>query len=109
MIRREILTPEEAAGYLRVHLQTVYRRLRAGMLPGAKVGDQWRLRKADLDEYLKGHASNSSFDDEPLSAADLKEIRRGLEDIRLGRTVPREAYRRKRRAGDIGPSSPRRR
>jgi excisionase family DNA binding protein len=98
MLRKEILTPEEAAGYLRVHPQTVYRRLRAGMLPGAKVGDQWRLRKADLDEYLKGGTRDSSFDDEPLSAADLKEIRQGLEDIRLGRTVPREAYRRKRSA-----------
>ncbi|MBI3895994.1 MAG: helix-turn-helix domain-containing protein [Acidobacteria bacterium] len=96
--RREILTLEEAAGYLRVHPQTVYRRLRAGTLPGAKVGDQWRLRKADLDEYLKGRTRESVFDEEPLSAADLREIRQGLEDIRLGRTVPRQAYRRKRSA-----------
>ena len=98
MLRKEILTPEEAAGYLRVHPQTVYRRLRAGTLPGAKVGDQWRLRKVDLDEFLKGRTRESVFDEEPLSAADLKEIRQGLEDIRLGRTVPREAYRRKRSA-----------
>ena len=98
MIRREILTPEEAAGYLRVHPQTVYRRLRAGALPGAKVGEQWRLRKADLDQFLKGRSGEAAYDDEPLSAADLKAIRRGLEDIRLGRTVPREAYRRKRSA-----------
>lgn len=95
MLRKEILTPEEAAGYLRVHPQTVYRGLRAGTLPGAKVGDQWRLRKADLDEYLKGRTRDSAYDDEPLSAADLKEIRQGLEDIRLGRTIPREAYRRR--------------
>ena len=98
MIRREILTPEEAAGYLRVHPQTVYRRLRAGALPGAKVGEQWRLRKADLDQFLKGRSGETVYDDEPLSAADLKEIRRGLEDIRLGRVIPREAYRRKRTA-----------
>ncbi|MBI4442899.1 MAG: helix-turn-helix domain-containing protein [Acidobacteria bacterium] len=93
-----ILTLEEAASYLRVHPQTVYRRLRAGTLPGAKVGDQWRLRKADLDDYLKGRTRETAFDEEPLSAADLKAIRRGLEDIRLGRTVPRQAYRRKRSA-----------
>ena len=96
MIRREILTLEEAAGYLRVHPQTVYRRLRAGALPGAKVGDQWRLRKADLDEYLKGGVRKDSCDDEPLSAADLRAIRRGLEDIRHGRVISLEAYRRKR-------------
>ena len=98
MAHREILTPKEAAGYLRVHPQTVYRRLRAGTLPGAKVGDQWRLRKADLDEYLKGRSGGTAYDDEPLSAADLREIRRGLEDIRLGRTVPRQTYRQKRSA-----------
>ena len=97
MIHHEILTPEEAAGYLRVHTQTVYRRLRAGTLPGAKVGDQWRLRKADLDDYLKGRTRETAFDEEPLSAADLKAIRRGLEDIRLGRVVSLDAYRRKRR------------
>ena len=96
MLRKEILTPEEAAGYLRVHPQTIYRRLRAGMLPGAKVGDQWRLRKADLDEYLKGGTRDSAYDDEPLTAADLREIRRGLSDIRHGRTISLEAYRRKR-------------
>ena len=49
-----ILTPEEAADYLRVNPQTVYRRLRAGFLPGAKVGHQWRIRKVDLDTLLAG-------------------------------------------------------
>ncbi|OFV99073.1 MAG: hypothetical protein A3H94_05545 [Acidobacteria bacterium RIFCSPLOWO2_02_FULL_60_20] len=97
-IRSEILTPEEASRYLRVHSQTVYRRLRAGKLPGAKIGDQWRIRKADLDDYLKGSMAQSAFDEEPLSAADLKAIRRGLDDIRLGRVISREAHRRKRSA-----------
>lgn len=49
-----ILTPEEAAEYLRVNPQTVYRRLREGFLPGAKVGRQWRIRKVDLDTLLAG-------------------------------------------------------
>jgi excisionase family DNA binding protein len=99
VVRTDILTPEEAARYLRVHSQTVYRRLRAGKLPGAKVGDQWRIRKADLDQHLKGGpAQEALYDEEPLSAADLKEIRQGLEDIRLGRVISREAHRRKRSA-----------
>lgn len=54
MVPAEILTPEEAASYLRVHPQTVYRKLRLGQMPGAKIGDQWRIRRADLDEYLRG-------------------------------------------------------
>lgn len=49
-----IWSPEEAAAYLRVHPQTVYRRLQAGKMPGAKVGKVWRLRKSDVDDYLRG-------------------------------------------------------
>lgn len=93
-----IFTPEEASRYLRVHEQTVYRRLRAGKLPGAKIGDQWRIRKADLDEYLKGGMVQPAHDDEALSAADLRAVRRGLEDIRSGRVTSFDAYRRKRKA-----------
>ena len=52
-----ILTPEEAAAYLKVNPQTVYRNLRRGRLPGAKVGRQWRLRRSDLDRFLAGGAS----------------------------------------------------
>lgn len=50
----EVLTPEEAALYLRVDRETIYRKLRAGKLPGNKVGQQWRIRKPDLDHYLQG-------------------------------------------------------
>jgi excisionase family DNA binding protein len=98
VVRTDILTPEEAARYLRVHSQTIYRRLRAGKLPGAKVGDQWRIRKADLDQHLKGRVQDERYDEEPLSAADLRAIRRGLDDIRHGRIISAEAYRRKRGA-----------
>ena len=48
------LTPEEAAAYLKVNPQTIYRNLRRGRLPGAKVGRQWRLRRSDLDRLLAG-------------------------------------------------------
>lgn len=48
----ELLTPEEVAEHLRISRQTVYRHLRKGLLPGIKVGEQWRIRKADLVLYL---------------------------------------------------------
>ena len=49
-----LLTPEEAAAYLRVAPQTVYRLARAGTLPGVKVGHLWRIRRADLEAFLAG-------------------------------------------------------
>ena len=50
---RDILTVREAADYLRISEDTVRRLLRAGRLPGRKVGlRQWRIRRVDLDEFL---------------------------------------------------------
>jgi hypothetical protein len=49
-------------------------------------------------EFSRTRTRRESFDEEPLSSADLKEIRQGLEDIRLGRVIPLAAYRRKRKA-----------
>ena len=54
---RDTLTPEEAAAYLRVNAQTMYRLLRSGQLPGVKVGRQWRIRRVALEQYLDGPPS----------------------------------------------------
>ena len=50
----ELMTCAEAAAYLRLHERTIGRLLKQGVLPGVKVGRQWRLRKADLDAHLAG-------------------------------------------------------
>lgn len=51
-----VLSIEEAAQHLEgskpVDLYTVYHSLRRGRLPGSKVGQQWRIRKSDLDRFL---------------------------------------------------------
>jgi excisionase family DNA binding protein len=55
----EVLTPKEAAQILRLNLETVRRLLREGLLPGRKVGlRQWRIRRVDLDEYLRSVPSS---------------------------------------------------
>ena len=53
----DLMTCEEAAAYLRLHTRTVGRLLAQGKLPGVKVGRQWRLRRTDLDAYLRGASS----------------------------------------------------
>ena len=55
----DVLTPKEAAQILRLNLETVRRLLREGLLPGRKVGlRQWRIRRVDLDEYLRSVSSS---------------------------------------------------
>jgi excisionase family DNA binding protein len=50
----DLLTPEEAAVYLRLNPQTTYRLLRSQQLPGVKIGRQWRIRKTILDAFIDG-------------------------------------------------------
>ena len=48
----DVLTVEQAAAYLQVHVETVRRHCRDQLIPAAKVGRGWRIRKVDLDEFL---------------------------------------------------------
>jgi excisionase family DNA binding protein len=46
------LTPADVADRLALSPVTVTHMLRAGTLPGQKVGHLWRVRAADLDAYI---------------------------------------------------------
>jgi excisionase family DNA binding protein len=50
---RELLTVEEVARFLEVHVLTVYRWCREGRLPATKVGREWRIRRATIDDFLQ--------------------------------------------------------
>lgn len=47
-----ILTLEEVAQILRVSIPTVRKLIRQGKLKAFYVGNQVRIRRADLDEYI---------------------------------------------------------
>lgn len=50
----DLITIKEAAGYLRVSPQTIYRLIQQGKFPGAfRVGSDWRIVKARLEEMMK--------------------------------------------------------
>jgi len=50
----QLLTVKEVAEYLNVHELTVRRHLESGKLKGYKVGNRWRIKRVDLEAYLKG-------------------------------------------------------
>ena len=49
----EFLTPREVAESLKVSTQTVKVWIKGEKLKAVKVGHSWRIRKTDLDEFLK--------------------------------------------------------
>jgi excisionase family DNA binding protein len=48
-----LLTPAEAADYLRISQRTLRRFVASGVLPVVTMGALRRYRRSDLDEYIK--------------------------------------------------------
>lgn len=47
-----LLTPEEAAAYLGLHVETVRKMARQRRIPCSKIGRYWRFRPVDLDDFV---------------------------------------------------------
>jgi excisionase family DNA binding protein len=87
--QKTILTLDEAAAYLRVHRRTMTRLLRQGVVPGTKIGRQWRIRHTDLDALLATTSHASNRDDSAPAAVSPDEAgsRRAGHNGRPVRTV----------------------
>lgn len=48
-----LLTPEQVAEYLQANPEVVRRWFREGLLPGFKVGREWRIDEKDLEAFIQ--------------------------------------------------------
>ena len=53
MSDREVMTTREAADFLSMHEKTLVRKAKAGSVPAAKVGREWRFSKRQLMAWLE--------------------------------------------------------
>lgn len=49
---KEVMSIRDAADYLGLSRNTVYRLVRSGEIPAKRFGNQWRISKAVLDKFL---------------------------------------------------------
>jgi excisionase family DNA binding protein len=49
----ELLTAEQAAAILQLSPKTIKDWLRAGKLPGCKIGRLWRVKPEDLEAFIQ--------------------------------------------------------
>jgi excisionase family DNA binding protein len=54
----EIITAEQVASMLQVHVRTVYRLARRGAIPGKKLGGGWRFSKGVILQLLAREEQN---------------------------------------------------
>jgi len=50
--KRELMTLEEVAQYLRIGKRTTYGWAKSGKLPAFKIGQAWRFDRADIDRWV---------------------------------------------------------
>lgn len=78
--KSDILTADEAAGYLRIALSTLYRYMQEGRIPCFKVGKSWRFKRSVLDRWIEKMVSNK----EVRGMEGREHLSRGRADITLG-------------------------
>jgi excisionase family DNA binding protein len=49
----EIMTAQQAAEYLQINTQVLYRYIRDGLIPVARIGKTVRIKKSVLDQWLE--------------------------------------------------------
>ncbi len=50
----EVMSVRHAAAYLGISVDTLYKYLAARQVPGFRLGNRWRFKKALLDEWIAG-------------------------------------------------------
>jgi len=55
----QILTASQVADMLQVHLRTVYKLARKGLVPGRKFGGGWRFSRDEIVRMISGGQAGS--------------------------------------------------
>jgi excisionase family DNA binding protein len=80
----EVMTPEQAAEYLQVSRETIYRYIRQGKLVASRLGRSYRLEKRNLDLLLWENRTQQV----PLRQYTLEEVEAFLkEDVLDAKTA----------------------
>lgn len=52
-MKNEVLTVKEVATYLKVNQRTIYRMAADEKIPAFKVGNSWRFKRIDIEQWIK--------------------------------------------------------
>jgi excisionase family DNA binding protein len=61
----EIITPSQVAALLKIHVRTVYRLAEAGVIPGNRIGRNWRFSKENVLELVSRMPNQRTEGDGP--------------------------------------------
>ena len=84
----EVLTLEEAAGYLKLPQDTIEREVNQGKIPGRRIDRTWRFHKSALDEWLHGQDGRPVLRSQAGALADDDTLAQLRSDIYSARGRP---------------------
>ena len=58
LTKRDVLTPDEAARFLRIKKTKLLKLAQGGDVPARKIDDEWRFLRAALEDWLRGTPSS---------------------------------------------------
>lgn len=70
----DILTPEQAADYLQVNRETIYRYIRDGRLNASRIGRSYRIRKQSVEALLASTTVRSDIQLRTYSDQQLRDF-----------------------------------
>ena len=73
---REVMDIRQAAEYLGISGDTLYRYASEGFVPAFKLGNRWRFKKSLLDSWMVEKSSAAPFAAAPTAVEDKKPVRR---------------------------------
>jgi excisionase family DNA binding protein len=82
---REVMDIRQAAHYLGISADSLYRYAATGFIPAFRLGNRWRFRKSRLDEWMD-RRSGLSETDEPRLVRSQKKPVRSTRVLRTART-----------------------
>jgi excisionase family DNA binding protein len=72
---REVMDIRQAADYLGVSADSLYRYAATGFIPAFRLGNRWRFRKSRLDEWMDRRSGLEENAEQKLVRAQKKPVR----------------------------------
>lgn len=72
---REVMDIRQAAHYLGISADSLYRYAATGFIPAFRLGNRWRFRKSRLDEWMDRRSGMEEMQEPKLVRAQKKPVR----------------------------------
>lgn len=83
---REVMDIRQAANYLGISADSLYRYASTGFIPAFRIGNRWRFRKSKLEEWMDSRSGKTETSAPKLVRPQKKPVRSAREVGRNSRT-----------------------